>query len=105
MLLTHIAGESLPHGFGDLPPYEAHHGERSSGKVSVDRTRWCRYIDFYSLYFVSYAVNKRGKIIHEAINSIVKGFEATYLDPTPLPLFNETMQMLFDPNGIYKKPT
>ena len=83
MLLTHIAGESLPHSFGDLPPYEAHHGERSSGKVSVDRMRWCRCIDFYSLYFVSYAVNKRGKIIHEAINSIVKCFEATYLDPTP----------------------
>ena len=33
------------------------------------------------------------------INSIVKGFEATDLDP--LPLFNETMQMLSDPNGIY----
>ena len=37
MLLTHIAGESLPHSFGDLPPYEAHDGERSSGKVSVDK--------------------------------------------------------------------
>ena len=34
------------------------------------------------------------------INYIVKGFEATDLDP--LPLFNETMQMLSDPNGIYR---
>ena len=77
--------------------------------VAAERSVWTERdgadIDFYSLYFVSYAVNKQGKIIHEAINSIIKGFEATYLDPTPLPLFNETMQMLFDPNGIYKKPT
>ena len=71
MLLTHIAGESLPHCFGDLPPYEAHHGERSSGKVSVDKTRWCRYIDFYNLYFVSYAVNEQGKIIYGAHLSIL----------------------------------